>query len=138
MPASPEMTPDDYFAALPADRQTAARVLWETVRAAIPAGYTEHSGPKYLEFRAGTEMCIGLANQKNYLSLHLVPMYLQPNLQERLAAAAPKLKMGKGCVNFKQVEELPLAKLAEVIAATSLADYVAMMQARRSASRQKG
>ena len=82
-------------------------------------------------------MCIALANQKTYLSLHLVPMYLMPALQERLAAAAPKLKMGKGCVNFNQVEELPLPALAEVMAATSLADYLARLQAGRTTSRKK-
>ena len=131
------MTFDDFIAALPAERQQPAAQAWQLVRQAVPAGYTEHVGPKYLEFRAGKEMCIGLANQKSHLTLHLVPMYLLPALQERLAAVAPKLKMGKGCVNFKQVAELPLETLAEVIAATSLADYVAMMQARRSAPRQK-
>ncbi|MGY3087883.1 hypothetical protein ACVWYF_000909 [Hymenobacter sp. UYAg731] len=137
MSMTSEISFDDFIAALPAERQRPATQVWQLVRRAVPAGYTEHIGPKYLEFRAGKEMAIGLANQKNYLSLHLVPMYLMPELQEQLAAAAPRLKMGKGCVNFKMVEELPLAVLAEVIAATSLADYVATMQAVRTASRTK-
>ena len=83
-------------------------------------------------------MCIALANQKSYLSLHLVPMYLMPALQERLAAAAHKLKVGKGCLNFNKVVELPLDAVAEVIAATSLVDYLATMQTVRTASRKKG
>ena len=131
MPALPELTFEDFLAVLPAERQHAARAAWQLVRQAIPAGYTEHVGPKYLEFRAGKDMAIGLANQKNYLSLHLVPMYLMPELQEQLAAAAPKLKIGKGCVNFKQMDELPRAALAAVISATPLTDYVAKMQAVR-------
>ena len=122
---------DDFIAALPAERQQPAAQVWQLVRQAVPAGYTEHVGPKYLEFRAGAEMAIGLTNQKGYLSLHLVPMYLLPALRERLTAAAPKLKMGSGCVNFKKVEELPLEALAEVIAATSLADYLAVRNAPR-------
>ncbi|WP_210517658.1 DUF1801 domain-containing protein [Hymenobacter terricola] len=128
---------DDFIAALPAERQQPAAQVWQLVRQAVPGGYTEHIGPKYLEFRAGADMCVGLTNQKNYLSLHLVPMYLRPALQEQLAAAAPTLKMGKGCVNFKEVAELPLDMLGQVIAATSLADYLAIMQARRSAPRKK-
>lgn len=132
------MTFDDFIAGLPAERQQPAAQAWQLVRQAVPAGYTEHIGPKYLEFRAGKDMYVGLANQKNYLSLHLVPMYLTPELQEQLAAAAPKLKMGKGCVNFNKMEELPLEALAELIAATSLADYVAKLQAVRTASRKKG
>ena len=122
---------DDFIAALPAERQQPAAQVWQLVRQAVPAGYTEHIGPKYLEFRAGKDMAIGLANQKNYLSLHLVPMYLMPELQEQLAAAAPTLKMGKGCVNFNKVEELPLDALAELFAATSLADYMLVRNALR-------
>ena len=98
---------DEFIAALPAERQQPAAQVWRLVREAVPTGYTEHISPKYLEFRAGEQMCIGLANQKGYLSLHLVPMYLMPALQEQLAAAAPKLKMGKGCVNFKKIENCP-------------------------------
>jgi hypothetical protein len=131
MPDNTNISFDEFIAALPAERQQPAVQVWQLVRRAVPTGYTEHISPKYLEFRAGEQMCIGLANQKGYLSLHLVPMYLMPGLQARLAAAAPKLKMGKGCVNFKQVEELPLETLATVIAATPMADYVAQLQARR-------
>lgn len=137
MPAHSAFAFDEFIAALPAERQQPAVQVWQLVRQAIPGGYTEHIGPKFLEFRAGPEMCIALANQKSHLSLHLVPMYLMPNLREQLTAAAPKLKMGKGCVNFKKTEELPLDALAQVIAATSLVDYLATMQASRTASRQK-
>ncbi|MFD2718628.1 DUF1801 domain-containing protein [Hymenobacter monticola] len=128
---------DDFIAALPAERQPIAAHVWQLVRRAVPPGYTEHIGPKYLEFRAGPDMYVGLANQKGHLSLHLVPMYLMPALQEQLAAAAPKLKMGKGCVNFKRMEELPQEALRELLAATPPAEYAARLQAVRSASRKK-
>ncbi|MBO2008244.1 hypothetical protein [Hymenobacter negativus] len=55
----------------------------------MPTVYTKHIGPKSLEFRAGKDMYIGLANQKGHLSLYVVPIYLMPALQEQLAAAAP-------------------------------------------------
>ncbi|MCI1186818.1 DUF1801 domain-containing protein [Hymenobacter sp. DH14] len=132
------MTFNDFIAALPAERQQPAAEAWQLVRQAMPAGYTEHVGPKYLEFRVGKDMYIGLANQKGHLSLHVVPMYLMPALQEQLAAAAPKLKMGKGCVNFKKSEELPTEALSGLIAATLPADYAAKLQEVRGASRKKG
>ena len=138
MSTTNEIAFDDFIEALPVERQQPARKVWQLVRQAVPAGYTEHIGPKFLEFRAGPEMCIALASQKNHMSLHLVPIYLMPALREQLAVAAPKLKMGKGCLNFKKVEELPLTALAEVIAATSLIDYLARMQAVRTASHKIG
>ena len=123
---------EDFVAALPTERQPLVRQVWQLIRQAVPAGYTEHFGPKYLEFRAGPDMYVGLANQKGHLSLHLVPMYLMPALQEQLAAAAPKLKMGKGCVNFTKLEELPQQALRELIGATLATDYVAQLQQRRA------
>ncbi|MDO7847998.1 DUF1801 domain-containing protein [Hymenobacter sp. M29] len=134
MPAPVALTFDEFIAALPAERQQPAVQAWQLVRQAVPAGYTEHIGPKFLEFRAGKDMYIGLANQKGYLTLHLVPMYLMPVLQEQLAAAAPKLKMGKGCVNFTQADELPQAALTELIGATPPADYLAVRHAPRPKS----
>ncbi|MDQ2769577.1 MAG: DUF1801 domain-containing protein [Bacteroidota bacterium] len=122
------VTFDQFIAAQPAERQDSMRQVWQQVRAAMPAGYIEHIGPKYLEFRAGALMYVGLTNQKNYASLHLVPMYLIPAMQELMAAAAPTLKMGKGCVNFNRAEELPVAALAEIIGATSPAEYLAKLK----------
>ena len=122
---------EQFIAALPAERQAPARQVWELVRQAVPAGYTEHAGPRYLEFRAGPDMYVGLANQKSHLSLHLVSMYLAPALQAPLVAAAPRLKMGRGCVNFKTAAELPLDALTELIAATPQDQYMAQLHARR-------
>ena len=119
---------DQFIAAQPAERQAPMRQVWELVRAAVPAGYTEHIGPKYLEFRAGKQLYVGLTNQKNYASLHLVPMYLMPAMQERLVAAAPTLQVGKGCVNFNRAEELPVVALADIIGATSPEEYLAKLQ----------
>ena len=137
MSTTSAMTFDEFIAALPAERQQPAVQAWQLVRQAMPDGYTEHIGPKYLEFRAGKDMYIGLANQKGHLSLHVVPMYVVPALQEQLAAAAPKLKMGKGCVNFKQADELPTKALTALIAAMRPAEYAAQLQALRGASRKK-
>lgn len=47
------LTFDDFIAALPAERRQPAVQAWQLVQQAMPAGYTEHVGPKYLEFREG-------------------------------------------------------------------------------------
>ncbi len=69
-----------------------------------------------------------LANQKNYLSLYLNAVYAMPELRERLTAAAPDLKMGKTCVNFKRYDQLPEAALAEVISAATPERYIAVVE----------
>jgi hypothetical protein len=84
----------------------------------MPSGYSEEINAKLLSFKTGKDWYVALANQKNYISLHLLPIYIYPELRAKFDAANKKLKCGKGCVNFKRAEDLPLAVIAEIISAT--------------------
>jgi len=44
-------------------------------------------------------------------------------------AARKKLDMGKSCVRFKKLEDLPLEVIGQVIARTPVANYVARVEA---------
>src|SRR5690349_14255786 len=92
-----------YLAQLPADRRADVDKVWRLVRENIQPGYTEGIGPKFLSFKAGNDWYVALANQKNYISLHLMTVYAFPELRKKLEAAT-NLKMGKGCINFKHAE----------------------------------
>lgn len=108
---------DDYLAALPPDRREAVNTVWGIVRANMRDGFIEEIGEKFLQFKAGDVYYVGLANQKNYVSLYLMCAYASPELKARLESGGTKLKMGKSCINFKRANELPLDVLAEIIAA---------------------
>lgn len=128
---------DDYLANLPADRKDAVERVWKAVRESMPAGYTEQISPKYLMFSADGEMYVSLANQKNYISLHLMPIYVFPELKAKLNASGKKLKGGKSCVNFLRAEELPLKVLAEIVAACRAKDFKQQMLLMRGAEHSK-
>ena len=118
----------DYLATLPAERQAAVERVWKTVRESMPVGYTEHISPKYLTFMADGEMYVALANQKNYLTLHLMPIYVFPELKAKLDNSGKKLKIGKGCVNFLRAEELPLDIIAQIIGSCEAKTYKEQMR----------
>ena len=99
----------------------------------MPTGYTEEVGPKYLIFKAVDQQYVALANQKNYISLHLIPLYIFPELQAKLDAGGKKLKCGKGCINFKRAEELPLEVIAEIISANDAKAFAEHMRQLRNA-----
>ena len=122
---------DQYLSALPADRRSEVDKVWRLVRKNIKPGYTEEIGPKLLAFKAGTEWYVALANQKSYISLHLITAYWFPKLKKELETAK-NLKMGKGCVNFKRAEDLPLDTIAEIIAGFTAEDYIAQVSKLRS------
>lgn len=59
----------------------------------------------------------GLASQKNYMSLYMMSAYVGGTeerwLREQFAKAGKKLDMGKCCLRFKKLEDLPLDVIGE-------------------------
>lgn len=126
-----------YLAGLPDDRRREIEKVWRVVRRSMPKGYTEQVGPKFLSFMAGDEWYVALANQKNYISLHMIPLYVFPEMKAKFDEVAGNLKCGKGCINFKRAEDLPLDVIGEIIGAREAAAFQEHMQQIRSAGRAK-
>jgi hypothetical protein len=76
-----------------------------------------------------------LAAQKNYFTLHLMPLYMNAEreawLAEEFRKAGKKLDMGKACVRFRRLEDLPLDVIGRVIAATTPEAWIACYEASR-------
>jgi uncharacterized protein YdhG (YjbR/CyaY superfamily) len=126
---------EHYLSRLPAERREEIARVWQVMRENVPAGYTEQISEKYLTFMAGDEWYLALANQKNYISLYLCSIYVFPELKDKLDNSGKKLKCGKGCVNFKRAEELPLDTLGEIVRAYKPEAYQEHMREIRERSR---
>ncbi|MBD2716554.1 hypothetical protein KBK19_16040 [Microvirga sp. STR05] len=116
---------------VPADRHATVETIWNAVRKAMPAGYTELIETRMLQFVAGKEMAVALASKKNYLSLYLQTLYYFPELGATLKTVAPKLKIGKSCINFNHAEELPLSALQELLQRVPADEFQARVEAVR-------
>ena len=85
---------------------------WSVPHKIYPAGY--HCDPKQPVPFAG------LASQKNHMSLYLMCIYGDEKHRKWFESAwkktGKKLDMGKGCVRFKKVEDLPLEVITEAVA----------------------
>jgi hypothetical protein len=75
--------------------------------------YNQRGGFKY-----------GLAAPKDYMSLHVLPMYMNDPLYNKYVALLPKAKFQKGCINFKNAEEMPVEIAAQLIAACAPIDLI--------------
>lgn len=127
---------EQYLDNVPAGRRVEIERVWGLVREHIPAGYTEETGAKFLSFKAGADWYVALANQKNYISLYLVPLYVFPEMKAKFdAAASKKLKCGKSCINFQRAEELPLEVIGEIVGACDAQSFAAHVRQIRSAER---
>lgn len=133
----PEQSFNEYLATLPPERKSEIETVWRTVRESVPEGYTEEIGEKFLSFKADADWYVALANQKNYISLYLMPIYVFPELQAKLDASGKKLKCGKSCINFKRAADLPLDAIADILSANEAEAYKARVREARDESRKE-
>ncbi|HXT17312.1 MAG TPA: DUF1801 domain-containing protein [Gemmatimonadaceae bacterium] len=79
-------------------------------------------------------MYLALAAQKNNYALYMTGLADSKTLLARLAAAykarGKKLDMGKSCLRFKSLDELPMDVLGDIIASTGVDDRIAVEQKR--------
>jgi hypothetical protein len=132
----------EYLKSLPPDRRAAIGAVRKVILQNLPKGYKEtmqygmigyvvphsiypagyHCDPKQpLPFAC-------LASQKNYMSLYLMTVYGQKETEvwfrKEFAAAGKKLDMGKSCVRFKKLDDLPLDVIGKAIARVPVKEYV--------------
>ncbi len=89
-----------------------------------PAGY--HCDPKQpLPFTC-------LASQKNYMSLYMMCVYGSHEhakwFQAELAKTGKKLDMGKSCIRFKKLDDLPLELIGKAIARVPARTFIAFYE----------
>jgi hypothetical protein len=78
-------------------------------------------------------MFASLGSQKNHMALYLMCAYGHPATDRWFRAAwqatGKKLDMGKACVRFKRLEDVPLEVIGQVIARTPVKEYIARVEA---------
>jgi len=89
------------------------RELVETLHALIMRLYPNATADmryKMPTYHAG-DGWVAIANQKNYVSLYTCGAHHLADFKRR----QPKIKTGKGCINFKPTEALPLTDIEAVV-----------------------
>lgn len=74
----------------------------------------------------------GLASGKNYMSLHLMPIYGSTKLHEKYKKLLSTAAFQKGCINFKSAEEMPLHIAQQLIEDCAKIDMLALMNEYKS------
>jgi hypothetical protein len=83
-------------------------------------------GKEMIVYNASAIFKYGLSSVKNYMSLHVMPMYGSITLYSKYKAILPNAKFQKGCINFKNEEEMPLTVLTQLIQDCSRVDLPAI------------
>jgi hypothetical protein len=65
-------------------------------------------GKEMILYKSRGMMKYGLAGVKNYMSLHVLPIYASKPLYEKYQLLLNKASFQKGCINFDTAEKMPL------------------------------
>jgi uncharacterized protein YdhG (YjbR/CyaY superfamily) len=130
---SSETSVDDYLASLPEERREAINALRKTILKNLPKGFKEvisygmigyvvphtkypagyHCDPKLpLPF-------MNIASQKNFVAVYHMGIYSNPKLLKWFTEgyakqSKTKLDMGKSCIRFKKLDQIPFELIGEL------------------------
>lgn len=139
----PANSPDEYVSKVPEERKEYFAQLRQVILDNLPDGFNEemsygmigyvvphslypdgyHCDPKLpLPF-------MSIASQKNFVALYHMGIYADPELYNWFTSEYPKyskrkLDMGKSCIRFKKVEEIPFKLIGELVTKMSTQDWI--------------
>jgi hypothetical protein len=116
-----------YIQACPEERQgiltNIHTIIIEEDKTVVPV-LEPMMGKEMIIYKGKGSMKYGLANVKNYMSLHLLPMYGSNELYTKYKGLLSKAKFQKGCINFTTADEMPLEVVRQFIAECSKIDLL--------------
>jgi len=136
-------TPKEYLESLPEDRRKAIREVRAAVNKGLPKGYKEGIQYGFIGwfvphslypdgYHCAPEQPVpfaGLASQKNYMSLYLMCIYGDQRqrtwFEKEWKKTGKKLSMGKACVRFKNVDDVPLDLITKAVGRVPVKKFLA-------------
>ena len=136
-------SPEDYINQVPEERKNALEKLRATINTNLPDGFEEgmqygmigyfvphatypngyHCNPKEpLPF-------MSFASQKNSVNFYHLGIYANKELLDWFVSEYPKhckrkLDMGKSCIRFKKIEEIPFELIGELVRKISVNEWI--------------
>ena len=150
MVTSRAATVDEYLNQLPLERRKVVAAVRKIVLDHLPTGFEEAMNWGMISYQVPLSlhprtyngqplMYAALAAQKNYFVLHLMGVYGNKSQLQHLIDAykqmGKKIDMGKGCLRFKALDDLPLEPVGRIIAATTPAQLVELCESNRRSAR---
>lgn len=140
-------TVSEYVDSLPDDRREAVQALRNAINKSIPKGFSESmnygmmgwSVPHSLYpagYHCNPEQPLpfaGLASQKNTVNFYHMGIYANPKILKWFVEEYPKhtkqkLDMGKSCIRFKKLDDIPVKLIGELMKKISVKDWITLYE----------
>ena len=134
---------ESYINSLPEDRKEPINNIIRAVEENIPTGYAKimnYGMPSFViphsVYPPGYHVTpdlplpfIGIASQKNHIGFYHMGLYANSKLLDWFILEYPKycklkLDMGKSCIRFKKIDEIPYELIAELSAKMTTDDWI--------------
>lgn len=147
MVSSKAATVEEYLQELPPERQAVLAEVRETIRENLPAGYTETMNWGMISYEIPLDVYpdtyngqplsyVALAAQKNHYAVYMSGVYQDPKQEKILLEGFEKIgkkpDMGKSCVRFRKLENIPLEVIGQLIASTPPEKLIAIYEESRN------
>jgi uncharacterized protein YdhG (YjbR/CyaY superfamily) len=136
-------TPEEYVEQLPEDRKQAVQKIRAVIKKNLPKGFEEGINYKMLGFYVPRSKfpegyhCdpklplpfINLASQKNSVNLYHMGIYAKKELldwfvKEYTKYCKYKLDMGKSCIRFKKMDDIPFDLIGELASKITVNEWI--------------
>ena len=136
-------TPQEYIASLPDDRKLPMTELRAEIKKNLPKGFEETMAGGMLNFLVPHSIypagyhCdpktplpfISVASQKNFIAVYHMGIYANPELLKWFTDEFPrhskaKLDMGKSCIRFKKMDQIPFKLLGELASKMTVQEWI--------------
>lgn len=146
MVTSNAKTVEEYLAELPPERRQVIAEVREIILENLPSGYTETMNWGMISYEIPLEdypetynrqplNYVALAAQKNHYAVYMNSIYQDPEqekiLREGFEKIGKKPDMGKSCVRFHKLDNIPLNVIGELIASTPPEKLIAQYEESR-------
>jgi len=140
--------PEEYINQAPEERQCALNKLRALILEKLPEGFEEQMTYGMIGYVVphsiypGGYHCspelplpfMSFASQKNFIGFYHMGIYADPGLLEWFIGEYPKyckrkLDMGKSCIRFKKMDEIPFELLGELVQKMTVKDWVSLYEA---------
>ncbi|MCP4052947.1 MULTISPECIES: DUF1801 domain-containing protein [unclassified Mesoflavibacter] len=140
-------TPEDYIKQVPEERQDALKKLRKTINDNLPNGFKECINYNMIGYVVPHEIypdgyhCdpklplpfMSFASQKNSINFYHSGIYAKPELHDWFVNEYPKhnkrkLDMGKSCVRFKKIDEIPYDLIAELVQKMTVEEWISIYE----------
>ena len=136
---SEAQTVDQYLADLPADRRESISAVRDVIVQNLPEGIEEVMNWGMITYEVPLETCsdtyngkplmyAALASQKNHMAVYLTGIYMSDErrdaFEKKYRATGKRYDVGKSCVRFRKLDNLPLPLIGETIGSMTTSDFV--------------